>query len=95
METIKNNFLDGAKDTYYKYVENNLDGKRKQDLPEVEKVTIESVEKQEFAYDDTKDSEAYFVKAEWTYTKELDEYQKNAELVFVHQDNKLVLVELK
>ena len=89
------NFLLNAEDTYYKYVENNVDGKRTQVLPEVDKVKVESVEKQEFTYGDNTDSDAYLIKVNWSYKNDMDDYQTNADMIFVHQDKKLVLVELK
>ena len=38
------NFLQNAQDTYYKYVESDIYDQRKQKLPEVDKITIESIE---------------------------------------------------
>lgn len=91
-----NNFLENAEDTYYKYVESNIYGNRKQELPVVDKITINSVEKTEFAYSDTSDEEAYEVNVSWTYTdKDFDDYQKEATLTFIHEDIKLSLAELK
>ena len=49
---ILENFLENAQDTYYKYVENDIYDNRKQTLPIVDKITIESVEKKPFAYND-------------------------------------------
>ena len=90
------NFLDNAQDTYYKYVENNIYDNRKQTLPIVEKVTVNSVEKKAFAYGDKTDENAYEVKVSWDYTNsKYAKYQKTATLVFVHDDIKLSLVELQ
>ncbi len=88
------NFLDKAEDTIYKYVENNLYGKRKQTLPTVQKVKIEKLEKIEFAYLDTMDPDAYQVRVQWEYQEDLD-YQEEATLIFVHDENKLSLVEME
>lgn len=94
--TSLNNFLENAGDTYYKYVESNIYGNRKQDLPVVDKINIESVEQIEFAYGDTSDPEAYEVKVSWTYTDSaFDDYQNEATLTFIHEDFKLSLAELK
>ena len=93
-ESILDNFVVNAKDTYYKYVENDLYGKRRQTLPEVTKVEIENVEQKEYKYGDQTDSNAYYVKANWKYRNGKD-YQDKATLVFVHKDKKLELVELK
>lgn len=94
--TALNNFLENAENTYYKYVESNIYNNRKQSLPEVNTVTIDSVEQTHYTYGDTTDEEAYLVKANWDYTdEEFSEYQKEASLIFVHVDKKLYLVELK
>ena len=92
-DSIRSNFYTNALDTYYKYVESNMYGDRKQELPRVISVKIEDVKKGEFTYGDKKDEEAYFVKMSWKYKKESD-YQDSAELVFVHDNKKMVLVEL-
>lgn len=94
--TALNNFLENAENTYYKYVESNIYNNRKQSLPEVNTVTIDSVEQTHYTYGDTIDEEAYLVKVNWDYTdEEFSEYQKEASLIFVHVDKKLYLVELK
>ena len=89
------NFLVNAEDTYYKYVESNLYGERKQKLPKVDKVTIESANPTEYAYNNQMFS-AYQVKVNWTYTDEIyDSYQQSATLTFVKEDIKFYLVELQ
>ena len=90
------NFLVNAEDTYYKYVESNIYNDRKQELPEVDEVTIKSVEQESYTYNETKDEKAYKVNVSWTYTdSKYDDYQKEATLVFIHDGIKLSLVELK
>ena len=91
---ILTNYLENAENTYYKYVESNLYGKRKQDLPTVDKVTINKVEKTEYKYNNEVDSEAYKVNVKWTYTSsKYDDYQDEADLIIVHKDKKLYIVE--
>ena len=93
---ITDNFLENAEDTYYKYVESNIYNDRKQALPIVSDITIDSVEKTEFAYGKKTDAEAYKVNVSWGYTESaFDDYQKKAELIFIHDDKKLCLVELQ
>jgi hypothetical protein len=93
--TVLNNFLENAENTYYKYVESNIYNNRKQSLPEVDTVTIDSVEQTSFTYGETIDEEAYSVKVNWNYTDEsFSDYQNEATLIFVHDDKKLYLVEL-
>lgn len=90
------NFVLNAKDTIYKYVENNLDGKRTQKLPSVKSVNIESTDSTTFKYeaDGITDDQAYTVKATWEYNEDLG-YQKQATFTLMHVDKKLVIVEIK
>ncbi len=93
---ILGNFLDNAENTFYKYVESDIYNNRTQKLPEVDTVTIESVEKTTYTYGENTDENALSVKASWTYKgEEFNDYQKSATLIFVHKDKKLYLVELK
>lgn len=89
------NFLENAEDTFYKYVESNIYNQRTQKLPTVDKITIDSIEKTSYEYEKETDEDAYEVKVSWTYTDdEFDDYQKEATLIFVHEDIKLSLAEL-
>lgn len=93
---ILDNFLENAEDTYYKYVESDIYNQRKQKLPTVDKITIESCEESSFAYEEKTDEKAYEVKVSWTYTDDsYKDYQKEATLIFIHNDIRLDLVELK
>ena len=94
---VLDNFLLNAEDTYYKYVESNIYGNRDQKLPEVDEITIDSVRVEPFTIaGGNTDEKAYHVKVNWTYKGEgFDSYQKAAELVFIHNDIRLDLVELQ
>jgi len=93
--SISENFLENAENTYYKYVESNIYNNRKQSLPTVSDIEIKSIEKKEYAYGEQNDEEAYYVQTAWSYTDDsFSDYQKEAELIFIHQDEKLHLVEL-
>ncbi len=89
------NFVVNAEDTLYKYVESDIYGQRKQDLPVVDKISVGKVEQTEFTYGDVTDDKAYSVKLNWTYKDEkiANGYQDEATLTFVHDGKKLVLVE--
>ena len=89
------NFVVNAEDTLYKYVESDIYGQRKQDLPVVDKISVGKVEQTEFTYGDVTDDKAYSVKLNWTYKdqKIANGYQDEATLTFVHDGKKLVLVE--
>ena len=90
----KTNFLEKAEDTIYKYVENNMYGGRRQDLPTVQDVTIEDIQNVSFTLNKETDTNAYQVTVSWTYTEEND-YQNKATLTFAHEGKKLSLVEMK
>lgn len=90
----KTNFLEKAEDTIYKYVENNMYGGRRQDLPTVQDVTIKDIQNVSFTLNKETDTNAYQVTVSWTYTEEND-YQNKATLTFAHEGKKLSLVEMK
>jgi ABC-type Na+ efflux pump permease subunit len=90
----KDNMVLKAKDTLYKYIESNINGKRNQVLPIVTDVKINSIEKMEFEYTNKTDEEAYEVEAEWTYKEDLG-YQDKATFILIHEDKKLSIAELK
>ncbi|MBQ6134996.1 MAG: hypothetical protein IJI60_01620 [Bacilli bacterium] len=93
---ILENVLQNAQNTYYKYIENNIYENRKQSLPVVSDIEITSVKQEAFAYADKNDEKAYIVDATWSYTdSQFSEYQRKATLVFIHEDQKLSLVELQ
>ena len=90
----KTNFLEKAEDTVYKYVENDIYGNRDQQLPEVTEVTVEKVENIEYTIGtDFTDDNAYQVEVSLKYKEDMD-YPTKATLIFVHEDNKLSLVEV-
>lgn len=92
---ILENFLQNAENTFYKYVESNIYKNRNQKLPTVESMKVETISSTSYEYNDTEDKDAYEVKVTWTYTDEAyADYQKEATLIFVHNDIKLYLVEL-
>lgn len=91
----KTNFLEKAEDTVYKYVENDIYGNRDQQLPEVTEVTVENVENIEYTIGtDFTDDSAYQVEVSLKYKEDMD-YPTKATLIFVHEDNKLSLVEVE
>ncbi len=96
-KTALPNFLENAESTYYKYVESNIYGNRKQSLPMVDKITLGEIDRVEYAYgEDKTDEEAYVIKVTWNYTKdEFSDYQKEATLTLVKEDKILYIVELK
>ena len=91
----KTNFLEKAEDTVYKYVESDIYGTRDQELPEVTDVTVEKIENIEYTIGtDVTDDNAYQVEVSLKYKEDMD-YPTTATLTFVHEDNKLSLVEVE
>lgn len=89
------NFLANAENTFYKYVESNIYGERKQKLPSVDVITIEGLTASEYVYNDTK-YPSYEVKVNWTYTDSAySDYQSSATLIFIKDQIKYHLVELQ
>ena len=87
-------FIKFAKDGMYKYVENNIYGDRKQELPSVKSVTIDEIKQDEVSFkNDISDSKAYIVDLTINYDKEL-EYQSKVTLTLIHNDKKLEIAKL-
>ena len=91
---IKENFILKSSDTIYKYVKSNIYGDREQDLPIVSNVVIKSIENITFMYGDINDSKAYKVIVTIDYEKDMN-YPKEVSLTIVHENDKLVIVEVK
>lgn len=96
------NFELKVKDTLYKYIEDNTDKKRKQELPEVKSIKVKSVDKDtyELKLKDDDDNEtsktldSYVVSLSWEYKKDLG-YDKEAKVILVKDEKgkKLYVVE--
>ena len=95
--SYKSSFIDKARDEFYKYIKNNIYNDRKQDLPIVSSVSVSSVEKidatSEINLNDLKDVEAYEVKMNITYEKDLG-YQKTATVIVIKDENKFSVAKL-
>lgn len=85
------NFKLNVEDTIYKHMENNSDGKRKQDLPEVSGLNITAINTGEFLIDD-ENYDSFIVELNWDYVKDLG-YDDNATITLINLDNKLYVVE--
>lgn len=93
-EDIRDNFIDKARGTFYRYLEVKSD-LRNQDLPVVSSIDNTEVEMTSFTYKDkTVDDEAYQVTINWTYENDFD-YQRSAIITLVKDDNKLNIIEIK
>jgi hypothetical protein len=90
---IKEEVIIKAKDTIYKYIENNLYNDRTQELPSVTDITVTNVEIITYEYSN-EEVEGYQVDLNWSYNKDLG-YQTSASIILIHEDKKLSIVELK
>ncbi len=90
-DSMKDNFIDQARNTFYRYIKINS---KEQSLPEVSEVTNVSVEKTSFTYsDETIDENAYKVSITWGYVEDLG-YESEANIILVKDDIKLYIVEM-
>ena len=90
----QNDFISKAKTTVYNYVENNIYSDRKQELPVVSEVLVNSVETENYIFDnDIEDANSYVVKSSVTYSKDLG-YPTEVTLVLIHSNNKLEVAKM-
>lgn len=90
----QNDFISKAKTSVYNYVENNIYGDREQELPAVSEVIVNSVETENYIFDnDVEDSNSYIVNASVTYSEDLG-YPTEITLVLIHSNNKLEVAKM-
>lgn len=92
--SIKDNFILKSSDTIYKYIKNNMFGDRKQDLPIVSNVEVLSLKKITFSSEKVDDENAYQVEVGVSYEVDMN-YPNKVLLTIVHENDKLVIVEVK
>lgn len=96
-EFIKDNYIDNfvleASDTVYKYIEQNLYGKRKQELPIVTSSSVKDIEKGSYTYANKTDDNAYKVTVNLEYKKDLG-YPKEVVVKFLHNGKRLEAYEM-
>lgn len=85
------NFELKATDTMYHTVEADLNGKRKQSLPEVTALEVTDVEQEQFSSDVVTDPQSYKVTVKLTYKEDLG-YQEEVTITLAHVDKKLNIV---
>lgn len=88
-ESSKESFIKKSKDTIYNHIENNIYGKRKQELPNVVEVELINIDKKEI--EDFE--EAYIVELNISYEKDMD-YPKNINMTIVNNNDKLEIVSI-
>ena len=87
----RENYRLNVTNTLYKYVKNNVDGKRKQDLPEVKSVNVNSIENNKFSIGEN-EYDGYKLTLDIDYVKDF-EYDRDAEIIIIKQDKYLYIVE--
>ncbi len=92
-ESMRDNFIEEARSTFYRYLEVESDN-RNQDLPEVSEIKSVEIEDTSFTYsDDTVDDNAYRVTISWDYKEDFG-YETKANMIIVKEDKKLYIVEM-
>ena len=85
------NFKTNVEDTIYKTMENNSNGKRKQDLPEVKSITLEKITEDTYAIgEETYDS--YVVSLSWEYVTDYG-YDDTATITLIELNDQLYVTE--
>lgn len=88
------NFTLQASETVYKYIEQNLDGKRTQELPIVTNVEVSKINQEKYSYKNIKDDKSYTVTVKLEYKKDLG-YPKEVTVKLLHNDKKLEIYYMK
>lgn len=87
---LRENFKENMGNGMYKFIEINLDGKRKQELPIVKDVIVDDVFETKYTYN-KKEYPAYLVTANIEYEKDLG-YQESIKLTIIRDDKILYVV---
>jgi len=87
---LKDNFKENMGSTLYNFVESNIDGKRRQELPIVKDVNVSDVFETKYTYNKT-EYDAYIVSTDITYEKDLG-YPKSMKLTIIKDNNILYIV---
>lgn len=91
---LKDKFISDSSNTVYKYIKNNLYKNRHQQLPEVNSVEVKDLKQIKYNKKDYKDDSAYEVTVSIGYVKNYD-YPTSLTITIIHENNKLVIVEIK
>lgn len=87
-------FVYEATETVYKYIEHNVYGDRKQELPKVKNVSVESIRTNNYTYEKLSDDKAYIIKVNVEYEKDLG-YPTEVTVKMLHNDKKLEVFYMK
>ena len=92
VDSAKENYELKVRDTLYKYVEEKTK-KRKQELPEVSDILVKDIKETTYDLND-KEYEGYTVNLTFEYVEDL-EYDEEASIVLIKDQDKLYIVEQK
>ena len=90
-EDIRDNFSLKASNTLYKYIKNNIYGKRKQNLPEIKDVEVKDIKEKEI---DNEDEKAYEVNLSIKYVKDMG-YTESVLLTLSALNDKISIIAIK
>lgn len=88
---IRDNYKLNVTNTLYKYMKDNSDGKREQDLPMVKSVDIKNEDETKYKIGE-EEFDGYKINLDIEYVKDL-EYDKSAEIILVKKVKYLYIVE--
>ena len=96
-EFIKEDYIDNfvleASDTVYKYIEQNIYGDRKQELPVVVSSSVKDIKEDSYNYKKISDNNVYIVTVNLEYKKDLG-YPTEVVVKFLHNDKRLEAYEM-
>ena len=91
--SAQENFQINVEDTIYKTIENNSNGKRRQELPVVKSVNITSIDEATYTINEV-ELESFIINLTWNYEKNLG-YDNKATITVVKENDKLYVVSYK
>lgn len=92
-KSYQDDFAKAAAAGMYYYIESDIYGKRKQELPVVSSVEVADIKETPVKYQDKSDNKGYVVDLTITYQKDLG-YQEDVSLTLIHTDKKLEIVNM-
>lgn len=87
---LRENFNENMGSSLYKNVENNINGKREQTLPEVSSVEVVDISETKYGYNGI-EYDGYIVSLKWQYKEDLG-YQSEIKLTLIKDNDKLYIV---
>lgn len=86
------NYRTNVTDTIYKYVEDNSNNDRDQQLPVVNSIEIVSEEQSTFEIDDVGEYDSYTFELSWTYSNDYG-YDTEGEVIVIRDNDRMYVVE--